>query len=346
MKRLLIVFGCLAACGCPRGAPRVVLYCAQDREFAVDLLADFRQESGLQVDAKFDTEGNKSVGLYNEIVAEQARPRCDVFWNNEILSTLRLHRQGLLQSYESPAAADFPAWAKAKDHTWHAFAARARVLIINTKLVDKKDYPRSLLDLTEARWRGRVVMGKMHHSTAATQAACLFEVLGPQRAREYYLGLKANGLRLAPGNKQVAEWVARGKTPTGHDAAVGVTDTDDAIDQVKEGRDVAIVFPDRDGKRGKRMGTLFIPNTLCIPKGCPNPASARRLVDFLLSPACEARLAEGPSAQIPLNPTVKAKLPPQIETPATVQAMEVDWQRAAELWDEAQKFVIGEFGST
>src|SRR5437660_76143 len=141
----------------------------------------------------------------------------------------------------------------------------------------------------------------------------------------------------APGNKQVAEWVARGRTPAGKPVAVGITDTDDAIEEVRSGRDAVIVFPDRDGKSGPRMGTLFIPNTLCIPKGCPNPKGAEKLIDFLLGPEVEARLAEGPSAQIPLNPKVQAKLPPQIETPATVAAMRVDWGRAAELWDEAQK---------
>ena len=109
--------------------------------------------------------------------------------------------------------------------------------------------------------------------------------------------------------------MARGKTPLGKPVSVGVTDTDDAIDEVKAGKPVRIVFPDRAGGKG-RMGTLFIPNTLCIPKGCPNPEGAKKLVDYLLSAEVEKRLAEGPSAQIPLNPKVTAKLPPQIETPA------------------------------
>jgi len=82
------------------------------------------QGANLPVVPKFDTEKNKSVGLYNEIVAEKGRPRCDVFWNNEPLSTLRLQQQGLLEPYESPSAKPYPAWAKASDHTWHAFAGR------------------------------------------------------------------------------------------------------------------------------------------------------------------------------------------------------------------------------
>jgi iron(III) transport system substrate-binding protein len=330
--------------GCGRSRPRVVLYCAQDREFARDVLADFTEQTGLDVAPKFDTEANKSVSLYREIVAEKGRPRCDVFWNNEIVSTIRLQRQGLLDAYDSPSAKGYPAWAKADDHTWTAFAARARVLIVNTKLVPQDERPRSLLELAEPRWRGRVAMARPQFGTTATQAACLFEVLGPDKAKAYLSALKDNGVQLAPGNKQVAEWVAAGTTPTGKPVAVGMTDTDDAIGEVKAGRDTAIVFPDREGGRG-RMGTLFIPNTLCILKGCPDPAGARRLVDYLLSEEVEKRLAEGPGAQVPLNPAVRADLPPQIETPAGVTVMRVDWARAAELWDEAQAFVTRTFAA-
>src|SRR5262249_34991678 len=146
----LSALGLLAA-GCPAGRPRVVLYCAQDREFAAEVLADFTRQTGLDVQPKFDTEANKSVSLYRELAAEKVRPRCDVFWNNEILSTIRLQGQGLLAAHDSPSAAPFPSWAKADDHTWHAFASRARVLIVNTERVKEADHPRSLLDLTARR---------------------------------------------------------------------------------------------------------------------------------------------------------------------------------------------------
>jgi iron(III) transport system substrate-binding protein len=336
----LVALGALGLFGCRRSESRIVLYCSQDREFALDVLETFRESTGLEVVTKFDTEKNKSVGLYTELVAEKDRPRCDVFWNNEIVSTIRLQRQGLLQPYESESATDYPAWAKADDLTWHAFASRARVLIVNTDRA--KEVPASLLDLADPRWKGEPVMARPQFGTTATQIACLFEVLGKEKAEDYLRRLKANDIQLAPGNKQVAEWVARGKTPSGKPVSVGVTDTDDAIDEVKAGRPVRIIFPDRAGGYGQ-MGTLFIPNTLCIPKGCPNPEGAKKLVDYLLSAEVEKRLAEGPSAQIPLNPKVTATLPPQIETPASLTVMRVDWAKAADLWDDAQTFVTNLF---
>ncbi|HEY7427525.1 MAG TPA: hypothetical protein VH682_25050, partial [Gemmataceae bacterium] len=107
MRRSLTFCCCLVlllcCAGCPRSAsePRVVLYCAQDQEFAVPVLDEFGRLSGLTVAPKYDTEADKSVSLYQELVAEKNRPRCDVFWNNEILSTIRLQKQGLLEPYDS-----------------------------------------------------------------------------------------------------------------------------------------------------------------------------------------------------------------------------------------------------
>jgi iron(III) transport system substrate-binding protein len=341
----LLWIAAFAACagGCAKSQPRVVLYSAQDPEFAEEVLPEFTHQTGLQVATKYDTEANKSVSLYAELIQEKNRPRCDVHWNNEILATIRLERQGLLEPYESPSAAAYPAWTKAKNHAWQAFAARARVLLVNTQLVsDPKDRPRSLLDLTDPRWKGRVGMAKPQFGTTATQAACLFEVLGREKAKEFYLGLKQNGIQLVAGNKQVAQGVAQGQF------AVGLTDTDDAIIEVEAGKPVAIIFPDREASADlPRMGTLFIPNTLAIIRGCPDPVGARRLVDYLLGSDVERKLAESESHQIPLNPSAKAALPEEILRPegagGSVKPMQVNFDKAADLWEEVQSFLRNEF---
>ena len=86
----------------------MVLYCAQDREFAESVLAEFTQQTKIDVTPKHDTEADKSVSLYEELIREKDRPRCDVHWNNEILATIRLQKQGLLEPYRSPGASAFP----------------------------------------------------------------------------------------------------------------------------------------------------------------------------------------------------------------------------------------------
>jgi iron(III) transport system substrate-binding protein len=323
--------------GCGRPQDRVVLYCAQDEEFAEAILRDFHNRTGLRVDTKFDTEADKSVSLYTELFHEKSRPRCDVHWNNEILATIRLQHQGLLEPYTSPSAQPYPSWAQAKDHSWHAFAERARVILVNTNLVKDDDRPHGLLDLADRRWRGRMAMAKPLFGTSATQAACLFEVMGPEKAKNFYFALRQNGIHIVPGNKQVAEGVGSGRY------AAGITDTDDAMAEVEAGHAVALIFPDRDRPRGDRMGTLFIPNTVAIIRGSPNPEGARRLVDYLLSSEVETRLAEAASHQMPLNPQVKARLPKEIERRDAVKPMEVDFEKAADLWHETDTFLRNEF---
>lgn len=322
--------------GCSWHSARVVIYCAQDKEFAEGVFAQAIRATGTAVAPHYDTEATKSVSLYQQLIQEKDRPRCDVFWNNEILSTIRLQRQGILEPYQSPSAAPYPDFAKAPDHTWTAFAERARVLIVNTDKLAEKDQPKSLFDLTDPKYKGMVAIAKPNFGSTATHAACLFEVLGKDAAKKWFLGVRDNGANFVDGNKAVAVGVGEGRY------AVGLTDTDDAIDEVKAGKPVRITFPDRDRPAGDRMGTLFIPNTIMLIKGAPNPEGGRRLIDFLLSPEVEKQLAESESHQIPLNPNVKADLPAAIETRKTVKPMQVDWNKAADLWDEVQAFLRNE----
>lgn len=319
--------------GCRQRQPEVVVYAALDAEYSAPLLDRFDRRTGIRVRTKFDTESTKTVGLAQAIMAERDRPRCDVFWNNEILNTLRLAQRGLLDAYMSPQARAYPPAYRDPEGRWHGFAARARVLLVNTDLVPPADMPRSVFDLAQPRWRGRAGMAKPLFGTTATHATCLFWALGEGEARQFFRRLKANGVQILSGNRQVAAAVAAGEL------AFGLTDTDDAMVELDRGSPVTIVYPDRGDDE---LGTLFIPNTLAIVRNGPHPAEARRLVDFLLSPEVETALAQGPSSQIPLNPLVVAR--PRVETPGTVKAMQVDFASAARQWDRVSRFLREEFG--
>lgn len=317
----------LVAAGCRGGKPRVVLYCAQDREFAEAVLADFTARTGIEVAPKFDTEADKSVGLVEELIREKGRPRCDVFWNNEVLGTIRLRRHDALQPYESPSAEPYPAWSKAPDRSWQAFAARARVMLVNRKLASENNRPKGLFDLTQPRWKGKAALARPFFGTTATHAVCLFAALGAEKAGQFFKDLIANDVQVVPGNKQSAQAVSRGE------AAIGLTDTDDAIIEVEAGYAVDIIYPD---SAKSALGTLFLPNTLALIRSGPNPDGGRKLIDYLLSAEIEGKLAANASRQIPLNPNVEAKLPASILRPEAVQTMTVDFEKAADVWDAAQ----------
>jgi iron(III) transport system substrate-binding protein len=315
-------------------AQSVVVYSALDREFAEPVLKAYGQRNGVRVLPKFDVESTKTVGLTNLIVVEAARPRCDLFWNNEILNTLRLKERGLLAPYHPSHARDLPETFKAKDGTWYGFAARARILIVNTKLVAEADRPKGIKDLLDPKWKGKIGIAKPLFGTTATHAACLFTAWGDDNAKAFFRDLKTNGVHVLSGNKQVALAAGSGEI------AIGLTDTDDAMGEIDAGSPVSIIYPDRaaDG-----LGTLYVPNVLAIIKGSPHPKEAEALADYLLSPDVEGALARGPSAQIPLLKSTKVEA--RVETPKTVHAMEVDFEAAAKLWDKVATFLASEFAT-
>jgi len=318
---------CMLA-GCWRASDReVVVYAALDAEFSEPILDQYGDRHDVVVRANYDVESTKTVGLVTRIMQESNSPRCDVFWNNEILHTLRLEKQGLLEPYISPAAAPFPANYRSPQGLWHGLAARARVLIVNTQRIAESDYPTSIEDLVDPKWRGQVAIAKPLFGTTATHASVLFATWGQERAEEYFRQLKQNAQVLS-GNKQVALAVGRG------DVAIGWTDTDDAIIEQEAGRPVAIVYPDQ---QEGGLGTLFIPNTLGIIRGGPHPEQARALVDYLLSPPVEMQLAEGRSAQFPINPQVSVRSRAAGDT--AVRWMDVDFAAAADQWDSAATFL-------
>ena len=316
------------------GPREVVAYVSLDREFSEPILESFAGKSGIDVKAKYDVESTKSVGWANLLIEEAKTPRCDLFWNNEILNTLRLKKRGLLAEWTPPNAADYPASFRDKGHTWYGFAARARVLIVNTTAIPiERERPTSIHDLADPTWRGKTGMAKPLYGTTATHAACLFAVLGDAKAKEFFAAIRANDVKVLSGNRQVALDVGAGRL------AFGLTDTDDAIAELEAGRPVAIVYPDRSPSQ---MGTLFIPNTIAILKGAPHPRAAESLAIHLLSTGVEETLARGPSAQIPLNARVAASM--RVETPKTLHAMAVDFEAAAEKWDEVAATMAAEFG--
>jgi iron(III) transport system substrate-binding protein len=309
----------------------VVVYSALDREFSDPVLNDFETASSVTALPKFDVESTKTVGLVNAIIQEANRPRCDVFWNNEILHTLRLEKLGLLAPYELPQAEKFPAAYRSSEGYWYGFAARARVLVVNTEKVSDGERPTSIRDLADPKWKDQCGLALPLFGTTASHAAVLFAHWGEVEAKQFFRDVKENA-QILSGNKQVALAVARGQL------AFGLTDTDDAIVEIENGMPLEIVYPDQgEGE----MGTLFIPNTLCIIKGAPHREAAEKLLDYLLTPEVERRLAAGASAQFPLHADVAEE--PRVAQDA-IRRMEADFPAAAAAGAAAAEFLREEFG--
>lgn len=326
-----LLLSCLCASsiflGCvPNPEDSVVVYSAADREYAKPILAGFsRRNEGTEVRPVFDVESTKSVGLTSRIEAEASRPRCDVFWNNEIIHTIRLQEAGLLLPVRWDIPADWPSEMVGENGLWLGFAARARILIVNRELLpDRNEWPTSISDLANPKWNGRACFAEPLAGTTATHFAILDTELGTEKAFEFFKAAKDNAL-VASGNKQVAQMVSSGQ------CAFGLTDTDDALVEIEAGLPVEIVFPDQSEEQG---GAVRIPNTLSVLKDCPHPVAAVALANYLASEDTEGRLAMGPSGQFPVRPNHPTR---SRATKEDVRWRSVDFHAAANRWPELAK---------
>lgn len=308
--------------------PVVVCYTALDEEFSRPIVEQFEKDTGIRVKFLTDTESSKSVGLTARLMEESrsGNPQCDVFWNNEAVNTIRLKKKGVLASYHPEAAKSFPATFRDPDGTWTGFAARARVLIVNTDKVKPEEMPRRMEDLLDPRWKGQIGIAKPMFGSTATWVTVL--QTQPEAKTVLQTIFEKQEPRIMGGNKGCAQIVGRGGL------SVAFTDTDDAVVEKESGKPVEIIY--LDAARDQR-GTLFFPNTLSMIQNCPHPEAAKQLIEYLLAPRVEELLAKGPSAQIPVNPAVKTTA--RVATPNTIKAMPVDWSAVAEDFDKAMEWV-------
>ncbi len=324
----LVIAGIVVAwAGCGRPAPadrKVVVYCSVDQEVAEPILAAFEQQSGIRVAARFDTEASKTVGLVQKLRAEANRPAADVFWSGEIFYTIQLANEGLLASYSGPTTKDWPTLFRDPEGRWFGLGLRGRAIGYHTGRVTKDEAPKSLEDLLDAKWKGRIVMARPSRGTTGGDVASWFVEYGTEKATNFLQGLKANAVRLVEGNSVAVRMVGTGQ------ADICLTDTDDVYAGIRNGWPVAMEPLRRNGK-----GTLAIPNTAAKVKGGPNPAHADMLMAFLLGGPCERMLLASDSHNWP----VRAATEPEEQKYAIADPIAVDYAAVAETLPTALKIV-------
>jgi len=311
--------------GCTSRSREVVIYTSVDQVVSEPILREFEKQSGLTVRAVFDTEETKSTGVLNRLVAEAAHPQADVFWSGDPVRPFVLVKRGLVAPYESPNAADIPPVFRAADGSWTGFAARVRVLLVNKNRVPTSAMPRSIRDLADPRWKGATAIANPLFGTTTMHVAALFSTWGEEQGRTFLQALKDNQTRIGSSNGEVKRLVATGEV------AFGVADTDDAQEALADHTPIEVVFPDQDG-----IGTLVMPSTVSLMRGSPHPDAGKKLIDYLLRPEVERRLADA-AAHVPLRAGVQT--PPGVKRAGEFKAMQVDYSRVADEMERMQPWL-------
>lgn len=293
---------------------QVVLYTSLNEPTARAVIDVFEERTGIRVDLRADTELDKTVGLVRTLLAEKNRPRADVFWNSETAQTIRLKHAAVLEPLiPAPTnAARIPNTYRDPEGYWFGFAARARILIVNTNRVSIDEMPSTMWDLIDPKWRGQTAIVRPVTGTTLTHLTALGLVLGEDALNRYLDGIQQNDCLLPPGNGRLALLVGEGEI------AFGWTDTSDFRMIQNAGKPVVAVYPDAESH-----GTLVIPNTVARIRNGPNPEGARQLIEFLLSDEAESILAHHPRGHIPLKPDVDR--PDFVRVPGEFPVMSVDF---------------------
>jgi iron(III) transport system substrate-binding protein len=279
----------------------LVVYCAHDSIYAESILREFTRQTGIPVAARYDTEATKSLGLTELLIREKDAPRCDVYWNNELLGTLDLQEKGVLQPYRGSGWERIPAKFRDPEGNWAGFAARLRVGIFNTQKGPPPGPSVSADPAADSVPVATWAIAKPLYGTTLTHYSVLWKLRGRDQLMAWHRAWRAAGVREVNGNAAVKDAVAAGVS------AVGFTDTDDFFEAKDAGSPVTMRPVRIDGG-----ATICIPNTVAVIRGTQREANAHKLVDFLLSTETELALSRSKSRQIPLGPVPAEQLPAEV----------------------------------
>ncbi len=308
----------------------LVLYCSHDSVFADSIIRRFEAKSGIAVQVRYDEETNKSLGLANLLITERAMPRCDVFWNNQTLGTIRLKEEGLLAAVDPALFAHIPEQFKDTENQWAGFAARLRVYIVNTDrmVATKEAIDESLLSETLSS----VAIAAPLFGTTLSHYAVLCDRMGLDGLKKWHGLIHDRGIREVRGNGAVKDLVAEGACD------FGFTDTDDAFAAIDAGYPVKMLPVRLDN--GK---TICLPNSVAIIRNCPHPDAAAKFMEYLLSEEVELALANSGSRQIPLGPVDGAQLSSEVLQLTKWAADGISLDGAAKHHAEVLKWLTSEY---
>lgn len=337
--------GGLPSCG-QSNARRVVAYVSADDVLAREVLAACSRSTGVEVDAVFDTEAAKTIGLENRIRAERDRPRADLFWSSEGFSVVRLAAAGLLRPMPEELWRSWPERHRDPDRMWLGFSARARVVVARAdapEIVQWSDLARpglqrgSRTSVAIADPRFGTTAGHVSALSASWSDARSRGIAGVPSLEEWLDGLVANGVAVLPGgNAATVDAVASGE------CAYGMTDTDDALAAIERGLRLRMDVPRTLPAGAAGGGTMVVPNTVAlIASGPSDPRDAEAVARFLVSEECEGIIARSPSRNLPLGSGRTADLPYSEPDPLVFDLARA-CAAAPELAAEARRRLMGD----
>jgi len=271
----------------------VNVYTTREPGLFAPLAQAFTAKTGIKVNTVFVKDG-----LGERVAAEGAGSPADLLMTVDIGNLLDLVERGVVQPLQVVAAESAtPANLRDAGGLWTALSLRAR-LVWAAK--DAKLSAMTYEELADPKWKAKICIRSGQHPYNTALVAAMIAHAGPEKAEAWARGLKANLARKpGGGDRDVARDILGGlcQIGVGNSYYVGLMRSGKGgADQKAWGDGVDVLLPTFAG------GGVHVNATgAAIAKHAPHAATARKLVEYLLSPEGQKLYAEQ-NFEYPVNP--------------------------------------------
>ena len=309
--------------------PEVNVYTYREPDLIKPLFDRFTAETGIAVNSVFAADG-----LEERVEMEGTNSPADLLVTVDVARLQKAVDLGIAQPFGSTVLdAAVPAALRDPAGAWYGLSERARVVYASRERVAETAI--TYEDLADPKWKGRIcIRSGQHHYNLALFGAMIAK-LGPDKAKAWLAGVKANLARKPSGaDRDVAKDIASGLCDIGlgNTYYIGLMEHDPVQ---KAWTDAVKVIMPRFADSG---GTAVNISGVVLAKNAPNRDNAVRLAEWLVSDEAQ-RLYAGSNYEYPVKPGIAVS--PEVLAfgplePDTLPLVEIARMRAAasEMVDE------------
>jgi iron(III) transport system substrate-binding protein len=319
-------FLALALCSTalPALAAEVNIYSHRQPELIQPLMDAFTAETGIAVNTAFVDKG-----MVERLVAEGDRSPADLVLTVDIARLMQIVASGVTQPVQSDVLeTNIPAEFRDPLDHWFGLTSRARIVYASKDRVAPGEVT-TYEDLADPKWKGRVCTRSGTHDYNVALLAAVIAHDGPDAARAWAEGLKANLARKPDGgdrDQAKAIWAGECDIALGNTYYMGQMLADP--EQAEWANSVNVVFPTFEAG-----GTHMNISGVAMTKAAPNKEAALQLMEWLSSDKAQAIYAET-NYEFPVKPDVPRSALVQSWgkfSPDTLSLADVAAERAAAL---------------
>ena len=308
----------------PALAEEVNIYSHRQPELLQPLMDAFTAETGITTNVAFVDKG-----MAERLVAEGDRSPADLIMTVDIARLMQIVEAGVTQPVQSDVLeANIPAELRDAGDQWFGLTARARIVYASKDRVAAGEVT-TYEDLADPKWKGRLCTRSGTHDYNVALLAAVIAHDGPDAAKTWAEGLKANLARKPDGGDRdqvKAIWAGECDIALGNTYYMGQMLSDP--EQTEWANAVNIVFPSFAAG-----GTHLNISGVAMTKAAPNKDAALKLMEWLSSDAAQAIYAET-NHEFPVKPGIARSA--QVQSwgefsPDTLPLSDVAAQRPAAL---------------